>query len=108
MNVEQTLFSQLMDCLPWSTFGRIVARHGGERREVADLDRRVGLRPGRHRAEAAEAAGIALHIDAGVFGDSIRRGPIASTALGAAYGFDPVMDHNQSHLFSPGCPFNRS
>lgn len=31
MNAGQTLFSQLMDCLPWSTFARIVARHGGDR-----------------------------------------------------------------------------
>lgn len=30
MNAGQTLFSQLMDCLPWSTFARIVARHGGD------------------------------------------------------------------------------
>lgn len=30
MNLGKTLFSQLMDCLPWSTFMRIVARyHGG-------------------------------------------------------------------------------
>jgi len=30
MNAGKTLFSQLMDCLPWSTFARIVARyHGG-------------------------------------------------------------------------------
>jgi hypothetical protein len=31
MNAEQTLFAQLRDCLPWSTFGRIVARHSGDR-----------------------------------------------------------------------------
>jgi uncharacterized protein DUF4372 len=27
MNAGKTLFSQLMDCLPWSTFARIVARY---------------------------------------------------------------------------------
>ena len=27
MNAGKTLFSQLMDCLPWSTFTRIVARY---------------------------------------------------------------------------------
>ena len=39
--------------------------------EDADMDRRLGLRAGCHRPEAAEARGVALHIDAGVFGDSI-------------------------------------
>jgi hypothetical protein len=32
MNAGKTLFSQLMDFLPWSTFRRIVARHGGDHR----------------------------------------------------------------------------
>jgi hypothetical protein len=30
MNVGKTLFAQLMEFLPWSTFARIVARYGGE------------------------------------------------------------------------------
>jgi hypothetical protein len=30
MNAGKTLFSQLMDCLPWSTFGRIVTRYHGD------------------------------------------------------------------------------
>src|SRR5271170_7532519 len=30
MNAGKTLFSQLMDCLPWSTFTRIVARYNGD------------------------------------------------------------------------------
>jgi len=30
MNAGRTLFSQLMDCLPWSTFARIVARYRGD------------------------------------------------------------------------------
>ena len=29
MNTGKTLFAQLMDYLPWSTFTRIVARYGG-------------------------------------------------------------------------------
>jgi hypothetical protein len=32
MHVGKTLFAQLMDFLPWSTFTRIVARHGGDQR----------------------------------------------------------------------------
>ena len=31
MNAGKTIFSRLMDCLPWSTFGRLVARHHGDR-----------------------------------------------------------------------------
>jgi hypothetical protein len=31
MNTGKTLFAQLMDFLPWTTFSRIVARHGGDR-----------------------------------------------------------------------------
>ena len=30
MYVGKTLFAQLMDCLPWTTFSRIVARYGGD------------------------------------------------------------------------------
>jgi len=32
MHVGKTLFAQLMDFLPWTTFQRIVERHGGNRR----------------------------------------------------------------------------
>jgi Domain of unknown function (DUF4372) len=31
MNAGKTLFAQLMDCLPWSTFARIVTRYHGVR-----------------------------------------------------------------------------
>jgi Domain of unknown function (DUF4372)/Transposase DDE domain len=31
MNAGKTLFSQLMDCLPWSTFARLVTRYDGDR-----------------------------------------------------------------------------
>ena len=31
MNTGKTLFAQLMDFLPWTTFARIVDRHGGDR-----------------------------------------------------------------------------
>ena len=30
MNTGETLFAQLMNFLPWKTFGRIVARYGGD------------------------------------------------------------------------------
>ena len=32
MNTGKTLFAQLMDFLPWSTFGRLVSRYDGDRR----------------------------------------------------------------------------
>ena len=32
MNTGKTLFAQLMDFLPWTTFTRIVDRHGGDHR----------------------------------------------------------------------------
>jgi hypothetical protein len=32
MNTGKTLFAQLMDFLPWSSFARIVGRYGGDRR----------------------------------------------------------------------------
>jgi hypothetical protein len=32
VNAGKTLFSQLMDFLPWSSFARIVARYGGDQR----------------------------------------------------------------------------
>ena len=32
MNIGKTLFAQLMDFLPWSTFARIVAGYGGDAR----------------------------------------------------------------------------
>ena len=31
VNTGKTLFAQLMDFLPWTTFTRIVERHGGDR-----------------------------------------------------------------------------
>ena len=31
MNIGKTLFAQLMDFLPWTTFTRVVERHGGSR-----------------------------------------------------------------------------
>ena len=30
MNVGKTLFAQVMEYVPWKTFGRIVDRHGGD------------------------------------------------------------------------------
>ena len=32
MNTGKTLFAQLMDFVPWSTFSRLVGRYGGDQR----------------------------------------------------------------------------
>jgi hypothetical protein len=38
MNVGKTLFAQVMEYVPWKTFGRIIDRHGGDAvRRVAAL-----------------------------------------------------------------------
>ena len=38
MNTGKTLFAQLLDFLPWTTFTRIVERHGGEQpKRFADI-----------------------------------------------------------------------
>jgi hypothetical protein len=43
MNVGKTLFAQVMEYVPWKTFGRIIDRHGGDARvrtlSCADLSR---------------------------------------------------------------------
>jgi hypothetical protein len=31
MNADKTLFAQVMEFVPWKTFGRIVAKHEGDR-----------------------------------------------------------------------------
>ena len=48
-----------------------ILRDVRECREDTDLDRCVGVRAGRDHPEAAEAGCVTLHIDAGIFGDSI-------------------------------------
>ena len=30
MNLGKTLFAQVMEYVPWKTFGRIIERHGGD------------------------------------------------------------------------------
>ena len=42
MNIGKTLFAQLMDFLPWSTFDRIVARYEGDRAVRNAALRRTG------------------------------------------------------------------
>ena len=41
MNTGKTLFAQLMDFLPWTTFTRIVDRYGGDHRPDAFLRRAI-------------------------------------------------------------------
>ena len=74
-----------------------VLRHQGKRGEDANLDRGVGLRAGRHRQETAQPGGVALHIAADPFGDSIRE-----DALAEAFPGKPQIRYNyrnQLNLF---------
>ena len=57
-------------------------RHVGERGEDANLDRGVGLRPGRHRQEATQPRRLALHIATGLFGHTIRENALAASLSG--------------------------
>ena len=72
--------------------------HVGERREEANLDRGVGVRLGRHRAQAAEHRGIALHIDAGLFGGNIRKGDDKTAFYLGTFRDD--IENSQLNLFS--------
>ena len=54
MNTGKTLFAQLMDFLPWTTFTRIVDRYGGDHRVDAFL---------REQYRSSPAAGNARHRD---------------------------------------------
>ena len=49
MNTGKTLFAQLMDFLPWTTFTRIVDRYGGDVivRSGRGIRAGVSIRPGR-------------------------------------------------------------
>ena len=48
-----------------------ILRNLGKRHEDTNLDRRVGLRAGRHHPEAVESGRRPLHIVTGIFNDSI-------------------------------------
>ena len=51
MNAGKTLFAQLMEFVPWKTFGRIIERHKG------DAGVRMDIPPMRsHRSGAWEAS----------------------------------------------------
>jgi hypothetical protein len=39
MNVGKTLFAQVMEFVPWKTFGRIIQRHKGGRQEPPDKEK---------------------------------------------------------------------
>jgi Domain of unknown function (DUF4372)/Transposase DDE domain len=57
-----------------------VLRHVGKRREDADMDRRLGLRPRRHRKKAPRLGGVALHIVANFLDRPLRENANISSA----------------------------
>ena len=93
MNTGKTLFAQLMDFLPWTTFTRIVDRYGGDHRVRAFLRRAMhGLRPAdlparqrrsTHRNSitwaSASRSGARRRCQRGATGVSMRRWPSGSS-----------------------------
>src|SRR5712672_1883632 len=94
MNIGKALFAQVMDFLPWSTFTRIVARYGGDRRvrtltcaeqyramAFAQLTYRESLRDIETCLSAQAAKLYAMG-----FGDPVRRSTLADArrATGAS------------------------
>src|SRR5208337_3471532 len=57
-----------------------VLRHVGKRREDADMDRRLGLCPRRHRKKAPCLGGLALHIVANFLDRPLRENANISSA----------------------------
>ena len=60
--------------------GQAVLRHVGKRREDADMDRRLGLCPRRHRKKAPRLGGVALHIVANFLDRRLRENTNISSA----------------------------
>jgi len=87
LNAGQTLFSQLLDCLPWNRFARIVTRHGG--------DRWVQTFPGSEQDRAMAFAQL-------TFRESLRD---IEACLSAQPGKRGVISHwEASHGFKSGTP----
>jgi hypothetical protein len=59
-----------------------VLRNLRERGEDPNLDRSLGLRVGGDHQKAPRFGGVSLHIDAGPFGDNIRKNADPDSALG--------------------------
>ena len=55
---------------------QVVLWHIGERREVADLDRRLGVRARGHHQKAPQPGCLALHIATDLFGHAVRENPV--------------------------------
>ena len=61
MNVGKTLFAQIMEFVPWKTFGRIIERHKGDAGVrtlgCADLFRVMAFVAARHRSLPGDQPG---------------------------------------------------
>jgi hypothetical protein len=98
MNTGKTLFAQLMDFLPWSTFDRIVARYNGNR-AVRTLpctaQYQVMAFAQRLRLEAS------LYTLLQVFSvTAFEKMPIQSAILATPNRFEDAADRNQLELFA--------
>ena len=77
-----------------------VLRDIRKRGENPDLDRRLGLRPRRHRQEAPQARSLALHIAPGPLGQALRKTTVRSTLTNDAAKGATLQITNQLDLFA--------
>jgi hypothetical protein len=85
VNSGKTLFAQLMDFLPWSTFTRIVSRYGGDWRvrtlSCAEQYRAIAFAQLTYRESLRDIetclSAQAAKLDAMGFGDPVRRSTLA-------------------------------
>jgi arabinofuranosyltransferase len=62
--------------------GHAVLRYVGTWGDVANLDRRLGLCPRRHRQEAHQSGCVALHVATDFFGRPVREAALAASVTG--------------------------
>ena len=97
MNTGKTLFAQLMDFLPWTTFTRIVDRYGGDhrvRRFPAPSNPVPGLRPADLPGKPAQHLHASLYHMG--FRQPVRRSTLADPTKGATgdpCGVGPAAHH---------------
>ena len=91
MNLGKTLFAQLMEFVPWTSFARIVARYSGDARNVNGLAYHHFHRPAHHVRQVQFLRSIRTRQQAGLnWWQSVPRFLAASPHANAEY-------HNQGN-----------
>ena len=89
MNIGKTLFTQLMDFLPWKTFHRIVDRYSGDYRSAASVRRAVS----RHGLCATDLPQSLRDIEVCL---AAQAGKLYHMGIGAAVARSTLADANKS------------